>query len=45
MPMIFILSIGLSLFLLIGMILILNPDLVSPSLTKRWDRNHKYKRH
>lgn len=45
MPMIFILSIGLSLFLLIGMVLILNPDLVSPSLAKRWDRNHKYKSH
>ncbi|CAN5427960.1 hypothetical protein BH11CYA1_BH11CYA1_31590 [soil metagenome] len=45
MPMIFILSIGLCLFLLIGMILMMNPDLVSPSLAKRWDRNHKYKSH
>jgi len=45
MPMIFILSIGLTLFLLLGVLLILNPDLVSPSLANRWNRNHKYGRH
>jgi len=45
MPMIFILSIGLSLFLLLGVFLVLNPDLISPSLAKRWNRNHKYGRH
>ena len=43
--MIFILSAGLTAFLLIGMVLIINPHLVSESLASRWIRNHKYKNH
>lgn len=43
--MLYILSVGLSLFLLIGVLLIMFPDLISPSLADRWVRNHKYWRH
>lgn len=40
--MLYILSFGLTLFLLIGVILMFNPDLVSPSLAARWLRGQKY---
>lgn len=43
--MIYILSLGLTVFLLIAVVLVINPHLISPSLAARWIRNHTYKRH
>jgi len=40
--MLFILSAGLTLFLLIGVLIMFNPHLLSPALAERWLRNHKY---
>jgi len=40
--MIWILSFGLCLFLLLGVVLMFFPELVSPVLANRWTRDHRY---